>query len=493
MERRIFAGLLAPLPLVALAACLCASAALATTYYVDSAGGNDDWSGTSPATAWQSLTKVSTVTFSPGDQILLKAGSVWSGQQLYPKGSGSAANPIVVDMYDTGAKPLINGEGAHQEAVHLYNQEYWEISNLEVTNYDPAGPGIRQGVRVLGEDVGALNHIHLLDLEVHDVNGDMTTGRDRGKCNAGILVDVVGSSTPTTFNDILIRGCYVHDLSRTAIKIWSNWGSWCANPTVALHTNVVVRNNYVDNYAGDGICPFMSDGALVEYNVSSRGCYDLDLANAPIWSWDMVDGVFQYNEVYDTVQTRDGMAFDIDGCCLRNTYQYNYSHDNAGGMIMIIGVPDCAAEGSAYVRLPFCTENVVRYNISQRDETRVLRFVGKIADNSLYNNTIYIGSTRPKIVDSGSCGSPAQEPADTYLYNNIIYNTESRQSSYTLNGTNYVWDYNLFYGYHSHSEPDDPHKLTDDPLLGNPGSGGIGRDTVDGYKLQSGSPAGTLA
>ncbi len=482
---------LAPLQLVALAACLClcASAAWSTTYYVDSAGGNDNWNGTSPGTAWQNLTKVNTVTFSPGDEILLKAGSVWNGQQLYPKGSGSAANPIVVDTYDTGAKPLINGAGAHQEAVHLYNQEYWEISNLEVTNYDPAGPGVRQGVHVLAEDVGTVNHIYLLNLDVHDVNGHMTTGGDKGKCNGGILVDVVGAVTPTNYNDVLIDGCYVYDVSRTAIKINSAWGSWCTNPTVLLHTNVVVSNNVVDNYAGDGICPFFSDGALAEYNVSSRGCYELEgnLANAPIWSWDQKDGVFQYNEVYDTVQTRDGMAFDIDGCSERNTFQYNYSHDNAGGFLMIISGPDCAADGAPYVRLPFCKDNIVRYNISQRDETRVLRYVGKISNNTLYNNTIYIGSTKPKIVDSGACD--VQSPVDTFHYNNIIYNTESRKAGYTFDGTNYVWDYNLFYGYHPNSEPDDAHKLTSDPLLVNPGSGGTGMDTVDGYKLQSGSPA----
>jgi PKD repeat protein len=468
---------------------MCASAAMATTYYVDSVGGNDNWDGTSPSTPWQSLDKVNTVTFQPGDEILLKAGSVWNGQQLYPKGSGSSGNPIIVDMYDTGNKPQINGDGTYQEAVHLYNQEYWEINNLEVTNYDPAGPAIRQGVRILGEEVGTLHHIHLLNLDVHDVNGDMTTGRDKGKCNAGILIDVVGASTPTKFDDVLVEGCSIHDLSRTALKIWSDWGSFCTNENVTLHTNVVVRNNYVDNYAGDGICPFMTDGAITEYNVSSRGCYELDLANAPIWSWDMVDGVFQYNEVYDTVQTRDGMGFDIDGCCLRCMYQYNYTHDNAGGMIMIIGMPDCAADGQPYVRLPFCNDNVVRYNISQRDEERILRFVGKIWNNYVYNNTIYVGSTNPYIVDSGPCGVPAQEPADTYLYNNIIYNTDSRRAQYSFKGTNYVWDYNLFYGYHHRTEPDDPHKLTDDPLLVNPGGGGYGIDSVDGYKLQSGSPA----
>ncbi len=394
----------------------------------------------------------------------------------------------MVDSYGTGDKPLINCAGAHQEAVFLYNQEYWEISNLEITNYDSSGPDVRQGVRVLGEDAGTLDHIHLRNLDIHDVNGDMTTGRDGGKCNAGILVDVVGSTTPTRFNDVLIEGCFVHDLERTAIKFWSDWGNSCTSTNVTLHTNIVIRNCVVDNYRGDGICPHQADGVLVEYNVSSNGCYETSLANAALWTWSTRNAVFQYNEVYGTVQTRDGMAFDIDGCSENVTMQYNYSHDNAGGALMVIGVPDCAAAGSSYVRLPFCTNNRFRYNISQRDGTRILRFVGKIQDNYIYNNTIYVGAGDPHVVDSGSCGSPAQYPDATYLYNNIIYNTESSGADYQLNGTNYVWDYNLFYGHHPASEPSDAHKLTSDPMLAAPGTGGTGRDTVDGYKLQVGSP-----
>ncbi|NIM52344.1 MAG: right-handed parallel beta-helix repeat-containing protein, partial [Gemmatimonadales bacterium] len=75
------------------------------------------------------------------------------------------------------------------------------------------------GVRILGEDAGTLTHVHLRDLDVHDVNGSLTVGRDQGKCNAGILVDVVGSTTPTKFDDLLIEGCYVYSCQRSGIKI----------------------------------------------------------------------------------------------------------------------------------------------------------------------------------------------------------------------------------------------------------------------------------
>ena len=48
---------LAPVVLV-LATLFCflgTSAAVATTYYVDSVGGNDNWDGTSPSTAWRTM------------------------------------------------------------------------------------------------------------------------------------------------------------------------------------------------------------------------------------------------------------------------------------------------------------------------------------------------------------------------------------------------------------------------------------------------------
>jgi len=469
-----------------------APCALAATYYVDSVTGSDANLGTSPGAAWQTLAKVNATTFSPGDSLLFRAGCVWSGR-LWPKGSGAEGSPIIIGSYDiiarydTGSKPLINGDGAAQEALLLYNQHHWEINNLELTNYDPAGPEakpLRQGVRILGVDAGTLDHIYLKDLEVHDVNGSITVGRDGGKCNAGILFDVEGSSVPTNFNDILIEDCYVHDCQRSGIKLWTNWGRSCNNATPALHTNVIIRGNVVDYVAGDGINVHQTAGALAEYNVVSRTCYYTAKANAALWTWASDDAVIQYNEVYDTMQTWDGMAFDIDGCSQRCIYQYNYSHDNDGGFLMIIGVPDCAG-GGPYAK--FCHDNHFRYNISQNDQTRIWRLVGNAWDNYIYNNTVYLDNSNPRWLDSGPCGG--QYNHDTYFWNNIHYNTNSPGADFNFSSTtNNIFDYNVFYGNHPAGEPADPHKITDDPKLVAPGTAGIGRDTCAGYRLRPDSP-----
>lgn len=106
----------------------------ATTFYVDSVGGNDSNNGISAATPWQSLTRLDRETFQAGDHILLKASSKWTGQQLTPNGSGASGNPIYIDMYGSGQKPLIAEGGANHSAVYFFNQQYWDVSNLEVTN-----------------------------------------------------------------------------------------------------------------------------------------------------------------------------------------------------------------------------------------------------------------------------------------------------------------------------------------------------------------------
>ncbi|WP_396186869.1 T9SS type A sorting domain-containing protein [Flavobacterium sp.] len=112
--------------------------ASAIDYYIDSVAGSDTANGTTILTPWKNLTRINGLTISLGSKIFLKCGSVWNGQQLKFGGSGTAAFPIIVDKYGTGAKPLLNGNGfsvANQGVVYLYNQDYIEINNLEITNY----------------------------------------------------------------------------------------------------------------------------------------------------------------------------------------------------------------------------------------------------------------------------------------------------------------------------------------------------------------------
>lgn len=160
-----------------------------TTYYVDN-NSIENGDGKTPQTAFKHLEQVNNTVFQPGDKILLKAGSQFTGT-LYPKGSGSKGMPIIIDMYGVGAKPKINANGAVfmpqkkdwqgpfvgadgkqiGAAVYLYNQEYMEINNLDVQNSGSDSDSDRSGIRVEGYDYGVLHHIYIRNCNVHDVRG----------------------------------------------------------------------------------------------------------------------------------------------------------------------------------------------------------------------------------------------------------------------------------------------------------------------------------
>ena len=189
--------------LLAVYVCWLSAPARATTYYVDATGGADSNSGLSPGTAWKSLGKVNSTTFAPGDRILLAADNRWEGK-LNPKGSGTPGKPIVVDRYGAGTRPIIDGAGSTGDgAVYLYNQQYWEIANLEITNDATAG-GDRRGVMVAAANSGMVHHIHLKNLYIHHIKGiigQSLRAKDTGAIGIYIEADDVKD---TRFDDILI-------------------------------------------------------------------------------------------------------------------------------------------------------------------------------------------------------------------------------------------------------------------------------------------------
>src|SRR5690606_31497310 len=106
----------------------------------------------------------------------------------------------------------------------------------------------------------------------------------------------------------------------------------------------------------------------------------------------------------------------------------------------------------------------------------------------IYNNVFYIGShLSPTIIHESSNTSKRTY----YFYNNIVYNL-SPTTTYNFvsgNNTTMIFSNNIFYGNHPSNEPDDPFKITADPMFIAAGTGDIGLNTVGGYKLKPGSPA----
>lgn len=448
----------------------------AATYYVDPAG-NDALGGTSTATAWKTLARASNGplnnggSYAAGDQIQLIRGGIWSGQ-LAPKGSGASGNPVKITSYGTGNLPILNGGGVSRATLVLSNSEFWEISDLEITNAGAEQANIF-GVLILATDVGQMDHVYLDNLFVHNVTGLLSTS-----LTAGVCFKVEGSATPTWFNDIRVTNCDLFQVDRSGIITHSSWQARGAN--YYPMTNVVISGNYVDSPGGDGIVPRTSIGAIVENNTVRNAASKVAGHNAGFWAFNCDNTDIRYNEAFLTQKlsgNNDGQGFDLDYQQDGTIIQYNYSHDNVGGFLLI--ATDGGASG-------FTTNCIARYNISQGDLTRIVHATGPSNGNKIYNNTLFVkAGAATKIFEATTWGGWASNLAFT---NNVIYNQGT--GGYTFgSATNVSFDHNLFFGAHPASEPADAAKLTSDPLFLAVGTGLSGRLTVGGYKLRSGSPA----
>jgi hypothetical protein len=347
----------------------------AATYFVDATRGNDANPGTSQAAAWKTLEKVNATEFRPGDRILLRSGSVWQGQ-LAPKSSGAGGSPIVFDRYGSGARPRIDGAGAVEDAVRLYNVQYIEVRNLELTNLGPS-PAVRRGVHVFLDNFGTARHIVISGLYVHDVNGT-----NQRKENGGIIFRTMGNKTPSRFDGLTIERNIVWKVDRSAIAAQSHhWPRTRWFPSL----NVVIRDNFVDDIGGDGIVPWATDGALIEHNIARNCNRRANSYNAGIWPWSTDNSLFQLNEASWTRTTLDGQGFDSDFNSRGTTFQYNFSHDNEGGF-MLICTPGRRNPQENVGNLG----TVVRYNISRNDKERIFHL--SAAEKTLVErNAIYVG------------------------------------------------------------------------------------------------------
>ena len=468
-------------------ALLCAITAMAEnqTYYVNSILGDDGNCGTSRANPWASLEKVNSVTFEPGDRILFQAESVYKGQ-LKLKGSGIKGNPIVIDMYGVGGKPRFDGEGQVLDTVLLENVEYWEVNNLEITNLSPERQEWQTGIKAWANSYGTVHHIQFKNLYVHDVNGHLK--KDVEGC--GIFAQASGDKL-SNFDGLLIEDCHVVRTDRNGICMSSAFTDRSKNWFPSY--NVVMRGNLVEDCGGDGIKPWGTVDCLVEYNTVHSARQRCDGYAVGIWPWSADNTLIQYNEVSHTKGAVDGQGFDSDYNCNNTTFQYNYSHDNDGGfMLMCTPTPNEDNVG--------CNGTVVRYNISQNDQQRIFQINGRVKDTQVYNNIIYTRADLnvPLLLAVNINGDFAQNLS---FYNNIFYTDGTMRYSHStkwlpkglhrhapgLAGMDVKFSNNVYVGNHE-NRPDDEHAITGDPMLVNPGSGQNGLDTLGGYQLKAGSP-----
>ena len=398
-------------------------------YYIDAIGGNDSNNGNSISSSWKSLTKVNATTFAAGDSIMFKSGCTWTGQ-LYPKGSGSNGKPIVIDNYGTGNLPYFDGNGmTGTGVVYLYNQQYWEINDLEIVN-NAASAGDRRGVRIEISNYGTANHIYLKSLNVHNIKGSIGQARS-DKRTGGIGFGIVSVSTAEShFNDILVDGCTIQSCDNEGLifECVSGDGFQPGSPEWASMkiSNAAVRNNTIYNISKNAMVIRLFEGGVVEHNV----CYNTanGMTGNTIYSCSCLNTVFQYNEGYlNNSPDFDGSLYDADLRSPGTIWQYSYSHDNAHGLFW-----NCTVQADDSL--------VCRYNISQNDHGNIFCVNYPMMDINIYNNTVYIpANLSPLIISERNVGTGTRNYS---FNNNIIYNNSTTATyGYTTTGYTRNIDY----------------------------------------------------
>jgi len=454
------------------------------SYYIDSESGSDDNDGLSVDSPWKSLQKVNETAFFPGDSILFKSGSFWEGQ-LEIECTGTESKPIVFSAYGSDSKPAIHGQGEKDYSIQLLNSSHTIVSGFEVTNLGDEFKGGRYGVKMLASNQGSIYSTILRDLDVHDVNGDRVKNNGGG---GGIIWRTEGS-TPSRFVDAVIEDCHVYDCERNGIK-----GSTQYYPAEYqgkmeyYNLGFKIRRNLVERIPGDGIIILGCYGAVAEYNVCRDFTEDLPVGDAAagIWPWNSIKTVIQHNEVSGHMAGWDGQGFDSDYNCDSTIIQYNYSHDNAGGFILICSNPQWQG---------YNNNSIVRYNISVNDGFRTwgngadfcpnIHLAGNIYNTRIYNNTFYIepkpASVKKEFIEATKWNGGW--PDLTFIENNLFIATEPTTFTFA-NSSNNSLSHNFYSTYVE--LPADNSPFVGDPLFVDPGES----DDVNNYKLGTGSPAG---
>lgn len=368
----------------------------AATFYVDSENGSDSNSGLLPGEAFKTVNKINSKYFKAGDKILFKSGQTFGGL-LSLNGKGSEDNPITVGIYGGEEKAKISSTGIAVTVI----SEHIVIENLEITT-----PNGTAGIYITNSGGGEHSDITVRNCYIHDVD---VNEKQFAYQSGGIVVFVDGTEA-AWFDDIVIENNIIENVSRVGIFLGTNWAERPGYPSGLNEyvsdsegwypaTNCVIRSNEVTDARGDGIVAVGAVGVLIEKNtVNNAFCTTKQTGKAVVGVWTVatIDAVMQYNDVgYTNLPSgnADGDAFDIDTASVRTVVQYNYSHDNASGFLLICDFSDDGVVGYGHT---------VRFNLSVNDVATagqgVFMLTGLNPDTHIYNNTIYMGGTARKVM-----------------------------------------------------------------------------------------------
>lgn len=487
-------------------------AAEPAVYYVSN-DGDDDAAGTSSETAWQTLDRVNAETFIPGDKILFERGGEWNDKTLSPKGSGTADAYITIGAYgaNNAARPKIAANGKVNDALYLYNQQYWEICDLDISNtadgftmvagdtnpdgnitkrVDDQGEklGDYRGIHIAGNDIPSLKGFNIHDVRVHDVSGEVAWisdtklndpgirnnyGYERSKRTGGIMIESLAPSVDptsvtsqyTVFSDITIADSEIVNNSFGGIVIkqynnekekvngngWTNRNGAGGAPDY-YDPNWHPHTNIVitGNYINQGASAYACNGIYlcgVKDSVIEKNMLE-HLGTCGIELFFADNVAIQYNEVTD-VQKKGGGADD-------NAIDPDWRTSNI--LIQYNYLHDCG-EGILLCGVQF-NSGTVRYNLIKDTGRGYVHYsTGKKGKFIFHNNIFYRSKTSASRVFDHETGGTVVS-----YTNNIFY--DATGEGFQFKGDCTDFSNNAFYGCIAPDSATNSLMLTESPFVG---------------------------
>jgi len=358
------------------------------TYYIRP-GGNNAASGTSPATAWRTLSRASRATLRPGERLLLRGGHVYHGKLTIGRAdAGRPGKPILVSSYGHGRATI----SSTSSGIMIYDTKGVTIRNLVIVG-SHALTASTAGIQMYSDLSGRmLGHVFISKVDAsrfgfgiaigaaHDGGGFRNVRITHSSVHANLEAGLV--SYGPEFNPA--TGGYAHrDIYVSRVRAFGNLG----DPAMVTHNS------------GSGIQLGAVNGATVTRSVAyGNGGKGGATTEGPIgiWAYDSTRVAFTHDVSHGnrSNNVRDGGGFGLDRQVSHSVMQYNLAYGNHGAGFLLFSAKEAPGAG---------TNNVVRFNISYHDAT-VRELVtggmavgGRVRNSLLYQNTIVIakGNTQP--------------------------------------------------------------------------------------------------
>lgn len=439
-----------------------------------------------------------------------------------------------MEITERGELPRIAVNGKMKDALYLCNQQYWEISGLDISNtvegftmvsndgiptgnvterQDDPGKllGEYRGIHIAGRDVLSLKGFRIHDLKIHDVTGVVSwigdtglrdpgimnnAGLDGSKRTGGILIECLSPTgkQATQFSDIVIEdNSFINNsFGAVTIKQWNGSGNqYGENPGWANrngsggapdyvdgnwkpHSNIIIQDNYINQgasaYACNGIYLTSSRDSLIQRNVLEN----IGTCGIELYFTDNV--AVQYNEVSNVDKKGGGAddnAIDPDWRSTNALIQYNYIHDCGEGLLL------CGVQYNS---------GVIRYNLIQDCGRSYVHYSMGSGYFQTYNNVFY------RSADGNGKNNFDPWGGGKAYFNNVFYDGKKRGFVFS-GGTSFSYYNNAYYGTNAPNKDSNPIILAEDqfegstPPMDRKGTGDTGvLLEANGLKPEAGSP-----